>query len=182
MGGIVVFKSLRVAGDEMNEDIIQYARAKFNLVIGEKTAEEIKIAIGSAYPLAKSLETVIRGRDLVTGLPKEVKINDEQVREAMARSVKTIVNEIKIAVEETPPELVADIMKRGIVLAGGGSLLRGLDKLIAEQTKMPANLAEDSLTCVVRGCGVVLEDIEALKEVLVTTQYTKPPKQKIKQR
>lgn len=178
LGGIVIFKSLRIAGDEMNEDIIQYARSEFKLVIGEKTAEEIKIAIGSTYPLKKPLETIMRGRDLVSGLPKEIKINDEQVREALARSVRTIVNEIKIALEETPPELIADIMARGIILAGGGSLLRGLAKLISEQTKMPVSVADDPLTCVVRGCGIVLEDIEALKEVLVTTQYSKPPRQK----
>lgn len=178
LGGIVIFKSLRVAGDEMNEDIVQYARTKFNLVVGERTAEEIKISIGSAYPLSKQLGAIMRGRDLVSGLPKEVRVNDEQIREAIMRSIRTIVNEIKIAIEETPPELIADIMARGIVLAGGGSLIRGLDKLIAEQTKMPVNVAEDSLTCVVRGCGIVLEDIEALKDVLVTTQYKKPPKQK----
>jgi len=180
LGGIVISKSLRIAGDEMNEDIIQYARSEFNLLLGEKTAEEIKIAIGSAYPLEKPLETVMRGRDLVSGLPKEVKISDEQAREAISRSVRTIVNEIKTAIEETPPELVADIMARGIILAGGGSLLRGLDKLISEQTKMPVNVADDPLTCVVRGCGIVLEDIESLKDVLVTTQYAKSPKQKIK--
>lgn len=180
LGGIVISKSLRIAGDEMNEDVIQYARSEFNLLLGEKTAEEIKIAIGSAYPLKKPLETTMRGRDLVSGLPKEVKISDEQAREAISRSVRTIVNEIKTAIEETPPELIADIMARGIILAGGGSLLRGLDKLIFEQTKMPVSVADDPLTCVVRGCGIVLEDVESLKEVLVTTQYTKPPRQKIK--
>jgi rod shape-determining protein MreB len=177
LGGIVISKSLRIAGDEMNEDIIQYARSEFNLLLGEKTAEEIKIAIGSAYPLSESRETLMRGRDLVSGLPKEVRITDEQVREAIARSIRTIINEIKTAIEETPPELVADIMARGIILAGGGSLLRGLDKLISEQTKMPVSAADDPLTCVVRGCGIVLEDVEALKDVLVTTQYSKPPKQ-----
>lgn len=180
LGGIVISKSLRIAGDEMNEDIIQYARSEFNLLLGEKTAEEIKIAIGSAYPLKKPLETVMRGRDLVSGLPKEVKISDEQAREAISRSVRIIVNEIKTAIEETPPELVADIMARGIILAGGGSLLRGLDRLISEQTKMPVSVADDPLTCVVRGCGIVLEDIESLKDVLVTTQYTKPPRQRKK--
>jgi len=176
LGGVVIFKSLRIAGDEMNEDIIQYARSEFNLVIGEKTAEEIKIAIGSAYPLHKPLETSMRGRDLVSGLPKEVKINNEQAQEALARSVRIIVNEIKIAIEETPPELVSDIMKRGIILAGGGALLRGLDKMISEKTRIPVSVADDSLTCVVRGCGIVLEDLESLKEVLMTTQYSKPPR------
>lgn len=180
LGGIVISKSLRVAGDEMNENIIQYARSKFNLLLGEKTAEEIKIAIGSAYPLKESLMTVMCGRDLVSGLPKEVKITDEQIREAMTRSVRIIINEIKTAIEETPPELIADIMARGIVLTGGGSLLRGLGKLISEQTQIPVHIADDPLTCVVRGCGIVLEDIDVLKDVLVTTQYTKPPKQKNK--
>lgn len=176
LGGVVVSRSLRVAGDEMNEDIIRYARDEFNLLLGERTAEQIKIAIGSAYELDKPLETTMKGRDLVTGLPKEVIINDSQAREALSRSVKTIVNNIKMTIEETPPELIADIMEKGIVLSGGGSLLRGLDKLITEQTQMPTYLADDPLTCVVRGTGIVLEDIESLKEVLITTQYEKTPK------
>ena len=176
LGGVVVSRSLRIAGDEMNEDIIRYARDEFNLLLGERTAEQIKIAIGSAYELDKPLETTMKGRDLVTGLPKEVIINDNQAREALSRSVKTIVNNIKMTIEETPPELIADIMEKGIVLVGGGGILRGLDKLITEQTQMPTYRAEDPLTCVVRGTGIVLEDIEALKEVLVTTQYEKAPK------
>lgn len=174
LGGIVISRSLRIAGDEMNENIIQYARGEFNLLLGEKTAEEIKIAIGCAYPQDEVLETTMRGRDLVSGLPKEVKINSEQVREALSKSVKIIVNEVKTAIEETPPELIADIMERGIILTGGGSLLRGLDKLISEQTQMPVHIADDPLTSVVRGCGIVLEDIEALKEILVPSQYSKP--------
>ncbi len=176
LGGLVTAKSLRIAGDELNQNIIEYARSEFNLLLGEKTAEDIKIAIGSASKLEEPLETTMRGRDLVTGLPKEVVINDEQVREALMRSVRVIVNGIKTIVEETPPELVADIMKRGIVLAGGGSLLRGLDKVLAEQTQMPVHIADDPLTCVVRGCGIVLEDIDALKDVLIPTQYEKPPR------
>ncbi|MFA6296164.1 MAG: rod shape-determining protein [Patescibacteria group bacterium] len=176
LGGLVTAKSLRIAGDELNQNIIEYARSEFNLLLGEKTAEDIKIAIGSASKLDEPLETTMRGRDLVTGLPKEVVINDEQVREALMRSVRTIVNNIKTTVEETPPELVADIMKRGIVLAGGGSLLRGLDKVLAEQTQMPVHIADDPLTCVVRGCGIVLEDIDSLKDVLIPTQYEKPPR------
>lgn len=178
LGGIVISRSLRIAGTEMNEDIIQYARSEFNLLLGERTAEDIKIQIGTAYPQNEILETSMRGRDLISGLPKEVKINSEQVREAISRSVKSIVNEVKDAIEETPPELVADIMSRGIVLAGGGSLLRGLDHLIAEQTQMPVHITEDPLTAVVRGCGIVLEDIEALKDVLVATQYATPPRKK----
>ena len=176
LGGIVVSRSLRTAGDKLNEDIIQYAREEFNLLLGEKTAEDIKISVGSAYRLDESLETSMRGRDIVTGLPKEIIVNDSQIRKALKRSIASLVNSIKSAVEETPPELVADIMRRGIFVVGGGSLLRGLDKLISEQTEMPVKLVEDPLTAVVRGTGVVLEDVDALRDVLVTTQYEEPPK------
>lgn len=176
LGGIVVSKSLRIAGDELNQDIIDYAREEFNLLLGERTAEEIKLAIGSAVELEEPLEAQMRGRDIVTGLPKEITITDEDVRQAMARSIRTLVTNIKATVEETPPELVADIMKRGIVLAGGGALLRGLDKLVAEHTQMPVHIANDPLTAVVRGTGIVLEDIESLKDVLVATDFGKPIK------
>jgi len=175
LGGVVTNKSIRIAGDELNEDIIQFAKDEFNLLLGERTAEEIKIAIGSAIPLKEKMEMVMRGRDLLTGLPKSITINDEQVRQALSKSVQQIIDAIKVAIEETPPELVADIMDRGIVLVGGGALLRGLDKLAAEQTQMPVHVADDPLTCVVRGTGLVLEDLESLKEVLVSTQYEKPP-------
>ncbi|MBU1167402.1 rod shape-determining protein [Patescibacteria group bacterium] len=171
LGGPVTSKSLRVAGDEMNSDIIRFARDEFNLLLGERTAEDIKIAIGSAYEIEETLETTMRGRDLVTGLPREVTINDEQARQALKRSVKSIVNSIKSTLEETPPELIADIMDRGIILAGGGALLRGLNILIHEQSQMPVHLADDPLTCVVRGTGLVLEDLDTLKEVLVAPQY-----------
>ena len=170
LGGIVSARSLRVAGDEMNEDIIRYCRDEFNLLVGEKTAEEIKIAIGSAYPLKEALMVPIRGRDLVSGLPKEVNITDEHVREAISRSIRIIINNIKTVIEETPPELLSDIMQRGIILAGGGGLIRGLDKLVANQTDMPVRMMEDPLTAVVRGAGIVLEDIETLREVLVEDQ------------
>lgn len=176
LGGIVVCRSLRIAGDRMNEDIIQYAREEFKLLLGEKSAEDIKIALGSAYPLDEKLEFIMRGRDLITGLPREIIIDDSQIRQALARSVRTLVKAIKDTVEDTPPELITDLMERGIILAGGGALLRGLDKLVAEETKIPVKTAEDPLTAVVRGCGVVLEDIEALKEVLVSTQYEPPPR------
>jgi rod shape-determining protein MreB len=175
LGGIVVSKSLRVAGDKLNDDIVKYARDEFKLLLGEKTAEDVKISIGSACELDSPLEATLRGRDLINGLPKEIIVSDADVREAMARSVKMLVNSIKTTVEQTPPELVADIMERGIVLAGGGSLLRGLDKLVAEETQMPVRIAEDPLTAVVRGCGVVLEDIEKLSEILVSSQYREPP-------
>jgi rod shape-determining protein MreB len=176
LGGIVLSRSIRIAGDEMNENIIQFARDEFNLLLGERTAEEVKIKIGSAMPVRERLKTAIRGRDLVTGLPKEVMVNDEQIRTAISRSVKIILNNIKAVVEETPPELVADIMDRGIMLAGGGALLRGFDKLIAEETGMPVTVADDPLTCVVRGCGVVLEDLNSLKDVLVLTEFEQIPR------
>lgn len=176
LGGEVVARSLRIAGDELNENIIQYARDAFNLLIGERRAEQIKIGIGSAWPLKEPLEATLRGRDLVTGLPKEVVINDSQVREAMSRTVRMLVSNIKATVEETPPELVADIMDRGIMLAGGGALLRGLDRLVSRETQMPVQLADDPLTCVVRGTGIVLEDIDNLREILVDSKYETPPK------
>lgn len=175
LGGIVVSKNLKIAGDKFNEDIIRFARDEFKLLLGERTAEDIKIAIGSAYELPEPLEAMMRGRDLVTGLPKEIVVDDVDIRRAMRHSINVLVNAIKATVEETPPELVADIMHRGIVLVGGGSLLRGLDRLISEETHIPVRVAEDSLTAVVRGTGIILEDVEALREVLVSTDYEKVP-------
>ena len=171
LGGIVVSRNLRIAGDEMNEDIVRYCRDEFNLLIGEKTAEDVKIAVGNACHQEKKMKISVRGRDLVSGLPKEVFLDNEQVREALSRSIRIIINNIKTAIEETPPELVSDIMQKGIILAGGGSLIRGLDKLVASQTEMPVRMMEDPLTAVVRGTGIVLEDIESLREVLVDNQY-----------
>lgn len=176
LGGIVISKSVRIAGDEMSENIVQFARDNFNLLLGERSAEEVKIKIGSAYPLEQSLSAQMRGRDLVTGLPKQVTITDVQVREALMRSLRVIVNSIKSVIEEIPPELISDILDKGIILAGGGALLRGLDKLVAEATAMPVIVAEDPLTCVVRGTGVVVEDLETLKDVLVPTELGKIPR------
>lgn len=176
LGGIVANKSLRVAGDELNEDIIQFAKDEYSLLLGERTAEDIKIKIGSAYELEQPLEAIMRGRDLVSGLPKSIVISDSDIRRALSSSVAKIVDAVKTAIEETPPELVSDIMDHGIILVGGGALLRGLDVLIAEQTKMPVKVADDPLTAVARGTGLVLEDLETLKEVLVSTQYEKPPR------
>lgn len=176
LGGVVNNKSIRIAGDELNEDIIQFAKDELNLFLGERTAEEIKINIGSAAPLKEKLEVVMRGRDILTGLPKSVTVNDEQIRAALGKSIQQIIDAIKISIEETPPELVADIMDRGIILVGGGALLRGLDRLVAEQTQMPVHIADEPLTCVVRGTGLVLEDLESLKEVLVATQYEQSPR------
>ncbi|PJE59698.1 MAG: rod shape-determining protein [Candidatus Portnoybacteria bacterium CG10_big_fil_rev_8_21_14_0_10_44_7] len=176
LGGVVVARSLRVAGDKMNEDIINYARDNFKLLLGEKTAEEIKIKIGSAFELEEELETTMRGRDLVTGLPKEVVVTDEDIRDALEKSVKILVAAVKDTVQDSPPELVADIMGKGIMLSGGGSLLRGLDTLIAHHTKIPVKICEDPLTAVVRGCGIILEDVDALRDVFVSTQYAETPR------
>lgn len=173
LGGVIASRSLRIAGDEMNDDIIQYARDKFNLLLGERTAEEIKIKIGSAMPMRDKREAAMRGRDLVTGLPKEIIVSDEQVREAIRKSVGQILESIRVTLEETPPELLADIMDRGIVLAGGGALLPGLDRLIEIETKTKVYIAEDPLMAVVRGAGIVLEDIDLLSDVLLPREYKK---------
>src|SRR3990167_7358260 len=169
LGGVVTLRSLRLAGDEFNEDIIQYVREEYNLLLGEKTAEDIKISLGTAYEETKPVEGKIRGRDLILGLPKEVVITSGHVREALSRSVGIIVESIKSTLELTPPELTADIYERGIFLTGGGALLRGLDKKISMETQIPVTIADDPLTAVVRGTGLVLEDLESLKEVFVAS-------------
>lgn len=175
LGGIVVSRNLRVAGDKFNEDIIRFARDEFKLLLGERTAEDIKIAIGSAHEMNDPMEATMRGRDLVTGLPKELVVDDTDIRLALRHSINVLVNAVKAVIEETPPELVADIMHRGINLVGGGSLLRGLDRLIQEETKITARVAEDPLTAVVRGTGIILEDLEPLRNVLVSTDYERVP-------
>jgi len=176
LGGIVLSKSLRIAGDKLNSDIIQAAQEEYKLLIGERTAEEIKIGIGSAYPLREKKQLPMRGRNLITGLPEEIIISDEEARKAMEKSVRQIVNEIKTTIEETPPELLADIMKKGIYLAGGGSLLRNLDTLITKETKISTKIIDDPLTAVVRGAGMVLENLDTLEEVLAETEYLEPPR------
>ena len=175
LGGIVTSKNLRIAGDKLNDDIIRFAREEYKLVLGERTAENIKIAIGSAIELSQPLEATMRGRDVITGLPKEVLIDDSDIRRATRQSVTTIVNVIKTAIEETPPELVADIMHNGITLVGGGALLRGLDRLVAAETRIPTHVAEDPLTAVVRGTGIILEELDALRNVLIATRFEKVP-------
>lgn len=170
LGGIVASRSLRIAGDELSDDIVQYARDEFNLQIGERTAENIKMSVGSAYPLEKELKIPMRGRDLVTGLPKEILVTDEQIRRALAKSVRAIIDSVKMTIEETPPELVADIMERGIMLCGGGALLKGLAQLMARQTKMPVVVADDPLRSVAAGTGLVLEDLDKLKGILLPTE------------
>lgn len=162
LGGIVAFKSLRIAGDKLNDDIIQFAQKEFKLLIGERTAEAIKINIGSAMPMKEKKEMPMRGRNLVTGLPEEVVVFNDDIQRALDRSVKQIVAAIKTTIEETPPELLADVMTNGIFLAGGGSLLKGLDVLIAKETKMPCQIIDDPMTSVVRGAGIALENIETL--------------------
>ncbi|MBI2042052.1 MAG: rod shape-determining protein [Candidatus Nealsonbacteria bacterium] len=176
LGGIVLAKSLRIAGDKMNEDIVHFAQEEFKLLIGERTAEEIKIGIGSAGPMKEHKQLPMRGRNLVTGLPEEILVSDDDIRRALEKSVRQIVNTIKIAVEETPPELLADIMRNGIFLTGGGSLLRGLDVLIAKETKMPTRIIEDPVTAVARGAGLVLENLDALREVLSQTEELEAPR------
>ncbi|HJP72612.1 MAG TPA: rod shape-determining protein [Candidatus Limnocylindria bacterium] len=178
LGGIVVSRSVRIGGDEMDTDIVSFARREYNLLMGERTAEEIKIAVGSAYPDDKADERTVtfRGRDLLTGLPRSVEVGGDQIREALEPSIVQIVEAIKETIEETPPELVADIMDQGIVLAGGGALLGGLDRRVAEATQMPVHIADDPLTCVVRGTGRVLEDLDQLERVLVSEQYTRAPR------
>jgi len=176
LGGIVIAKSLRTAGDKLSEDIIQFAQEEYKLLIGERTAEEIKINIGSAYPLKEKKEMPLRGRNLVTGLPEEILVSDEDIRGALKKSVSQIIAAIKTTAEETPPELLADVMERGIYLAGGGSLLRGLDILVAKETKIPTKIVDDPLTAMVRGGGLVLENLDELHEVLVETEHLEPPK------
>ena len=168
MGGIVINRCLRVAGDKMDEAVRNFLRLKYSLLLGEATSEQVKIQLGSVMPEKIERQMVIRGRDLETGLPKSVKINSGEVREAISPVIRQIVDQISEVIEETPPELVSDIVARGIVLSGGGSQLRGLDKLIAEETKMPVWVADEPMTCVVRGCGKVLENEALLRRVRVT--------------
>lgn len=165
LNGVVIAKSISVAGDELNKNIAQYARDVFNLLLGDRIAEEIKIAIGSAVELEDKLETSMRGRDLLSGLPREITVNDAQIREALGRSIKTIVEHVKTILETTPPELVSDIYQRGIVLTGGGALLRGIDTAISRGTGLPVRVAEDPLTAVVRGCGILLDEKALLQDV-----------------
>jgi len=166
LGGIVASKSLRIAGDKLNDDIVQFAQKEYKLLIGERTAEQIKISIGSALLLKEKKEMPMRGRNLVTGLPEEVVVFNDDIQRALDKSVKQIVAAIKTTIEETPPELLADVMSNGIYLAGGGSLLKGLDVLISKETKMPCKVIDDPLTSVVRGAGMALENIDQLANLI----------------
>lgn len=169
-GGIVVSNSLRIAGDELDEDIINYVKKAYNVAIGETIAEEIKKEIGCALPLMTEKTLEIKGRDLNTGLPKNITISSSEVEIAMHESISDIVDVIKATLEKTPPELASDIMEKGIYLAGGGALIENIDKLISAKTGIPVFIAEDPLTCVVKGTGKTLEDLERLKTVLVNSR------------
>lgn len=167
LGGVVTWKSLKAAGNEFDNNIIEYVREEFNILIGEQLAETIKVAIGSAVPLETPAEIEVRGRDLLTGLPKALMVSDKQIREAISRTVIKIIDNIKTILETTPPELVSDIYERGLYLSGGGALLRGLDKAISAATKIPVRISDDPLTCVVRGTGILLSDKELLEKVVL---------------
>ena len=176
LGGIVVSTSIRVAGDEMDQEIIAYARQVHNMVIGERMAEEIKIQAGSAFPMEEEESIDLRGRDLATGLPKSVDVSTVELRDALSGSIGAIVEAVRSTIEITPPELVADLMYRGIALAGGGALLRGLDRRLAQETKFPVYVADDPLTSVVKGAGEILEETEILAKVQASLASRKPPR------
>jgi rod shape-determining protein MreB len=167
LSGIVYSRSVRIAGDTMDMAILNYIKRKYNLLIGERTGEDIKIQLGSAYPMEEKMTIEIKGRDLVTGIPKTMIITDEEVRDAIWEPISTIVETVKIALERTPPELAADIVDRGIILAGGGALLHGLDTLLREETGLPVSIAEDPLSAVVLGTGRVLDHIDLLRKVSI---------------
>jgi rod shape-determining protein MreB len=175
LGGVVTFKNLKIAGDRLSNDIISYIRGEFKILIGEKTAEYIKIAIGSVLPGESPMEAVIKGRDLVTGLPREVVITDADIREATSQSIDTLLEAAKEVLETTPPEMIADVMHRGVYLTGGGALIRGLDNMLREYLKIPVHVAEDPLTAVARGTGVILENLPRYAEVLIQNEDDLPP-------
>lgn len=167
LGGIVRAKNLRVAGDKLNRDIIAYVRSEFKILIGEKTAEDVKMAIGSVIEGESRLEAVVRGRDLITGLPREIVLSDQDVREAISQSIDTLIESVREVLETTPPEILSDIMRTGIVLAGGGALLKGLDQLLAQWLKVPVVVADDPLTAVARGTGVILENLDLHQDLFL---------------
>ena len=167
LGGIVRAKNLRVAGDKLDRDIIAHVRSEFKVLIGEKTAESAKIAIGSVIEGGGHVEAVIRGRDLITGLPREITLTDQDIREAISQSIDTLIESIREVLETTPPEILSDIIRNGIVLVGGGALLRGLDELLMQWLKVPVLVADDPLTAVARGTGVILENLDAHKDVFL---------------
>lgn len=167
LGGIVASKSLKIAGEKLDNDIIDYIREKYNVLLGDRSAEQAKIKIGSVLPLEKGLRIKVRGRNLLNGLPKEIVIKSDEIRDSIKRSIDVIIASIKDAVEQTPPEIISDLYQRGMILSGGGAGLRGLDKLIYEETLIPVTIVDDSLTTVSRGIGTVLEDFDNLKDLLL---------------
>jgi rod shape-determining protein MreB and related proteins len=170
LSGIVYSRSVRIAGDEMDEAIVQYIRKNYNLLVGERRAEEIKIKLGSAYPMGGERRTMeVKGRDLIDGIPKTIVIGDDEIREALREPIMTIVDAVRTALERTPPELAADIVDKGIVLTGGGALLKGLDLLLRQETNLPITVAEDPLSCVALGTGKVLDELDLLKKVAIPT-------------
>ena len=173
LGGVVRYKNLKIAGDKLNSDIISYVRNEFKILIGETTAEQVKIAVGVVIP-GEPLETVIRGRDLITGLPREVVITDSDIREAMGQSIEILVEAAKEVLETTPPEILSDIMRRGIHLVGGGALIMELDQLLAHALKLPVAVAEEPLTAIARGAGIILEDLERYRDVLLQSEDDLP--------
>jgi len=173
LGGIVRSKNLKIAGDKLNNDIISYIRNEFKILIGETTAEQVKLAVGAVVQ-GDPLETTIRGRDLITGLPREVIITDSDIREAMSASIDILIEATKEVLETTPPEILADVMRRGIHLVGGGALIKGLDTLLIEHIKIPVTIAEDPLTAIARGAGIILEDVERYKSVLIESEDDLP--------
>ncbi len=177
LGGVVNSKNIRIAGDKFNEDIIQYMRSKFKILIGEKTAERLKIDICSAIPLEQALETTMRGRDLVSGLPKEIKVNDTHIRKAISQSLVVLLDAVKQVLEMTPPEIVSDILNRGVYLSGGGALIKNLDKLLGDIIKVPVYVVDNPLTSVARGTGVVLDDLKIYEEILIQDEDGIPLKE-----
>jgi rod shape-determining protein MreB len=175
IGGVVNSKNVRIAGDKLNKDIISYVRGEFKIIIGEKTAEEIKIAICALTPEVKPLETPARGRDLITGLPREVVVTDSDMRDAVSNSIERLIDAVKEVLETTPPEILSDIMHRGVHIAGGGALIKGLAEVLREEIKIPIYVADDPLTCVVRGTGIILEKMDEFKEVLVRDEEDDSP-------
>ncbi len=176
LGGVVRSKNVRIAGDKFNSDIVAYVRNQFKILIGDKTAETIKTSIGSVLPTHAPLEAPVKGRDLVTGLPKEVILTDTDIREALSQSVEALIEAIREVLESTPPEILADVMHRGLFLSGGGALIKGLAELIENEINIPVHVPADPLTAVARGTGIILEDVERFKEVLIDNEDELPPK------
>ncbi len=176
LGGVVRSKNLRIAGDRFNSDIVAYARNQFKILLGERTAEMIKISIGSVLPTHTPLEMLVKGRDLVTGLPKEIIITDTDIRDALSQSVESLLETVREVLESTPPEILSDIMYRGVYLSGGGALVKGLAELIESEINIPVHVALDPLTAVARGTGIILEDLESFRDILVENEGELPPK------